>query len=425
MTAPPVLVLVETDPAEVSGHWHRQALALDAAARTQGIRVLLITPSGIGAAAREGLAAAGLAPVTTPRGVGAVLLWWSARALRGAADAAAWAGRRRHRRFPHQWMLLARCLAEAAALRTARALTGHRQPPVVLLSAAEGLHALAALLGGTPHLRWVHQLHTTEDVLLRRLGALGRRTRHRVRLLAPKQELADRISGRFPTLPICVLPFAPADAEPRLDERERAYARAALGVDERETVVCLVGGWWPHKDPGLLSAALSLIPQVRLHVLVAACHLDEDLLRLLRALPRVRVHELVGHLPRERVRQVYAAADATLVLRHPGAADRESGLVADALVLGVPLITTDHDPVQAALLSGRDWARVVPCAQPPALAQVLRELTGHRLPRPAPDQAAALGLPTAQQCLELHLRLHRELTTSQERRRPWTFRWSA
>ena len=48
------------------------------------------------------------------------------------------------RRAPHQATLLARCLTEAACLRTARRLTGHGAVAVVVLSASEALH------GGRP-----------------------------------------------------------------------------------------------------------------------------------------------------------------------------------------------------------------------------------------------------------------------------------
>jgi hypothetical protein len=56
---------------------------------------------------------------------------------------------------------------------------------------------------------------------------------------------------------------------------------------------------------------------------------------------------MASPVPEEDVRRVYAAADVTLVARHPGTG-KESGLVVDAARLGVPLLVSGHDPDAAA-----------------------------------------------------------------------------
>lgn len=91
---------------------------------------------------------------------------------------------------------------------------------------------------------------------------------------------------------------------------------------------------------------------------------------------------------------MYAASDAALVARRPGVA-KESGLVVDAVRLGVPLIVSDHDPALTKALAGHDWARLFPTGDGTALADVLRDLAWSPLPPPAESAAAGLGVPTA------------------------------
>ncbi|MEU3878115.1 hypothetical protein AB0E87_30245, partial [Streptomyces sp. NPDC029704] len=101
------------------------------------------------------------------------------------------------RRSPHQVTLIARCLTEAASLRTARRLV--REPAaVVVLSASEALHGAAAVLGGEPHLRFVHEAITTEDAPVRLLGQLARRGEWRVVTLYPTAAVRDQFAGAFP-----------------------------------------------------------------------------------------------------------------------------------------------------------------------------------------------------------------------------------
>jgi glycosyltransferase involved in cell wall biosynthesis len=295
------------------------------------------------------------------------------------------------RRLPHQVTLLARCLTEAACIRTGRRLTGPAAA-VVVLSASEALHGAAGLLGG-PHLRFVHELVTTEDTALRTLGRLARRGERRVMALAPTGAVRDDLAARFPRLPLRVRPFAVADPGDRLTDTNRRRAREAFGIPAHEAAVCLVGGWWPYKDPGTVGAALARL-DVPVHVLVVGGPATHHLLKTWAALPHVRLHTRPGPVPETLVREAYAAADAALVARHPGVA-KESGLVVDAVRLGVPLIVSDHDPALTQALAGHDWVRLFPTGDSAALADVLRDLAWSPLPRPAVCAAADLGVPTA------------------------------
>jgi hypothetical protein len=243
------------------------------------------------------------------------------------------------RRAPHQVTLFARCLTEAACLRTARRLTGHSAAAVVVLSASEALHGAAAVLGGLPHLRFVHELVTSQDAAVR-LSRVARRGEKRVVALYPTAAVRAQLVQVFPHLHGVVRPFAVDDGA-RLTAPEHAAARAEFDLTPEDRAVCLVGGWWPHKDTATIDAALGRLRHP-LHLLVAGSPLDEALLARWRALPRVRLHTMPGPVTVQALRSVYAA-DAALVVRRPGVG-KEAGLVVDAARYGVALVVSDHDP---------------------------------------------------------------------------------
>lgn len=386
-----VLVLVEPGAHRMGGHRHRTLTAL---ARAHG-NALVIAPYGVTAETSAALKEAG-AHVTDPiRALPAVL----AAAGTGASSLAA-VGMRAFashrwptavRRLPHQVTLLARCLVEAACIRTAHRLTGDTAT-VVVLTASEALHGVAGLLGG-PHTRFVHELVTTEDSPLRLIGRLARRGERRVAVLTPTGAVRDDLAAHFPRLTYQVRPFAVADPCDRLTDTERQQARNAFGIPTGDVSVSLVGGWWPHKAIDLIETALSSL-DVPLHLLVTGAPLDNQTLDRWSALPLVRLHTVPGPAAEDQIRAVYAAADATLVARRPGVR-KESGLVTDAVRLGVPLLVSDHDPDLTATLAGQGWARIFPAGDPDALAAVLRDLVRAPLPRPDTLSAVRLCLPTA------------------------------
>ncbi|MGW4981615.1 hypothetical protein [Streptomyces mirabilis] len=391
MTAPAALVLVEPGAHRPGGHRDH---ALTALATAHG-NTVVVAPYGIAAGTGTALEAAG-ARLTGPTGVLPALLvvagtYTAALAATGRRVFASRRWPRALRRLPHQVTLLARCLVEAACIRTGHRLTGGTAS-VVVLSASEALHGTAGLLGG-PHLRFVHELVTTEDAPLRTLGRLARRGERRVVALAPTIAVRDDLAARFPRLLLQVRPFAVADPGDRLTDAERARAREVLGIPAAAAAVCLVGGWWPYKDLDVVDAALTCL-DVPLHLLVVGAPLDDERLRAWEALPYVRLLTRPGLVPEAVVREVYAASDAAVVARRPGVA-KESGLVVDTVRLGVPLIVSDHDPALTKTLAGHDWARIVPTSNATALVDVLRDLAWSPLPRPATSAAADLGVPTA------------------------------
>jgi hypothetical protein len=385
------LVLIEPYAHRAGGH-HQHALAALAVARPGS---LVIAPRGVPGDTRAALHEASTR-VVRAAGPAAHMLLTAARAaaLVSACGRRVFASRRWPRllrRAPHQATLLARCLTEAACLRTARRLTGHGAAAVVVLSASEALHGAAAVLGGLPHLRFVHELVTTQDAAVRLLGRLARRGEKQVVALHPTNAVRAQLVRAFPHLPGVVRPFAVDDGA-RLTAPERAAARAAFGLTPEDKAVCLVGGWWPYKDTATIDAALGRLRHP-LHLLVAGSPLDEALLARWRALPRVHLHTMPGPVAAQALRSVYAA-DAALVARHPGVG-KESGLVVDAARYGVALVVSDHDPDLTARLRQHAWARLFPAGDPGALAVELDRLRAEPPPRPGPRAPRSLGVPTA------------------------------
>lgn len=390
---PGPLVLIEPYAHRGGGH-HQHALTALAATGAS----LVIAPAGLSEELRP-LVRSGARIAAGPDGAAARFLLTAARAAARASSTSrrAFASRRWPRpvrRLPHQVTLLARCLTEAACLRTARRRAPH-PAAVVILSASEALHGMAALLGGVPHLRFVHELVTTEDRPVRWLGRLARRGEKQVVALCPTAAVRDQVAAVFPRLTGQVRAFAVDDGR-RLTAAERDVGRNAFAIPAEATAVCVVGGWWPYKDIVTIDAALARIT-APLHVLVCGAPLDEAVLARWHLLPHVRLHTVPGPVAEQVLRLVYGAADAALVARHPGVG-KESGLVMDAARLGVPLLVSEHDPELTARLAGQQWVRSYPAGEAGALARALDGLSTGAPARPGSSAPAVLDLrPAAEQ----------------------------
>ncbi|MEU9603394.1 hypothetical protein [Streptomyces sp. NPDC048057] len=406
-----VLVLVEPYAFRRGGHHQHALLAL---AQARGGTVV-IAPNGVARDTLNALHQAGARLVTGAAGLPARAFLWAA----GFLAHLSWVGQRLFRsrwwpravrRSPHQVTLLARCLVEAAALRTGgRQVSGPRA--VVVLTASEGLHGVAALLGGVSHLRFVHETSTTEGTCLRMLARLARRAERRVFVLCPTPAVHDQMVSLFPRVVCRVRVFAVDDGR-RLTEHEHDGGRLAFDIPGSETVVCLVGGWWPHKDIAVVDQALGLLTEP-LHVIVTGHPLDEDVLARWADLKQVRLHVEPGPLSEAVLRLVYGASDATLVARHAGVG-KESGLVMDAAQWGVPLIVSDHDPHLTARLGDAPWVRLFTAGDPRALAAVLDDLVRLPLPPPGHRAPARLGMPTAAEQADFLIDTAARLTAGKE-----------
>ncbi|MFD7501420.1 hypothetical protein [Streptomyces sp. NPDC059850] len=386
------LVLIEPYANRLGGH-HQHTLVALAQARPGS---LVIAPHGIAPEAVGALRAAGARLVTAPAGLPAACLLAASRLTAGLSTTGLRVFRSRRwphhlRRLPHQITLISDCLTEASALRTARRLESGADA-VVILTASEALHGAAVLLGGQPHLRFVHEAVTTEDAIVRLLGRLACRGEQQVIAVYPTLAVGDEFTTAFPHLPAVVGAFAVDDGR-RLTAAERDGGRAAFDIPAAEAVVCLVGGWWPYKDIATVDAALARLKEP-LHLLITGSPLDEAVLQRWRSLPGLRVHTVPGPVSEAVLRLVYAAADATLVSRHPGTS-KESGLVMDAARLGVPLIVSDHDPALSARLRGQSWSLTFPSGDPVALAEVLHAVIRQPPSYPGSNAPGQLGMRSA------------------------------
>ncbi|MGA5424948.1 hypothetical protein [Streptomyces lavendulocolor] len=410
MTGP--LVLIEPYANRLGGHHQRTLVAL-AQARPDS---LVIAPRGLARDAVGALCEAGARLATVPAGRRAAVLLAAARLASGLSAAGQRVFRsrrwpRRLRRLPHQITLIARCLTEASALRSARRLESGADA-VVILTASEALHGAAALLGGQPHLRFVHEAVTTEDAIVRLLGRLARFGEQRVIAVYPTHAVGDQFAAAFPHLPAVVRAFAVDDGR-RLTDAERDGGRTAFGIPAAEAAVCLVGGWWPYKDIDVIDAALARLKEP-LHLVVAGDPLDEAVLERWRALPHLRLHTVPGPVAESVMRLVYGAADASLVARRP-AVGKESGLVMDAARLGVPLIVSDHDPALVGRLHGRPWALTFTAGDPDGLAAALHAVI-RQPPKPPGSEAPGLvGMWTAEEQADFLTRTFTPLTAKESR----------
>ncbi|RST25308.1 glycosyltransferase [Streptomyces sp. WAC04770] len=390
MTGP--LVLIEPYANRLGGHHQRTLVAL-AQARPSS---LVISPHGIATEAVRALREADARLVTAPVGLAATVLGAVSRLASGLSSAGQRVFRSRRwpgglRRVPHQITLIARCLTEASALRSARRLESGADA-VVILTASEALHGAAALLGGQPHLRFVHEAVTAEDTVVRLLGRLARWGEQQVVAVYPTQAVGDQFATAFADLPAVVGAFAVDDGR-RLNDAERDGGRAAFDIPVSEAVVCLVGGWWPYKDVTVVDAALDRLKEP-LHLVVTGSPLDEAVLERWRSLPDLRVHIVPGPVSDAVLRLVYAAADAALVTRRPGTG-KESGLVMDAARLGIPLIVSEHDGALTTRLHGQPWALTFSAGDPDALADALHTVIRQPPPLPGPAAPGLLGMRSA------------------------------
>ncbi|MEV4975041.1 hypothetical protein [Streptomyces scopuliridis] len=389
--SPGSLVLIEPYAYRLGGHHQRTLLAL-AQARPGTV---VIAPNGIARQTAAGLREAAAQVVTGATGYRAGLLL----RVSGLLARLSWAGQRMFRsgrwpravrRVPHQITLVARCLVEAAALRTAR-LQGTGAGAVVILTASEAPHGVAAVLGGLAHLRFVHEVVTTGDAPLRVLGRLARRGEERVIALCPTAAVRDQIAWDFPRVAARVRVFAVDDGL-RLTPGERDGGRAAFTIPAAEAAVCLVGGWWPHKDITVIDQALARLEEP-LHLIVTGHPLDDTVLARWRSLPNVRLHTEPGPLSEPILRLVYAA-DAALVARHPRVG-KESGLVMDAARHGTALIVSDHDPDLTARLRDQPGARTFTAGDAVSLTRVLEDLVRCPFDLPGPGAPKVLDMWSA------------------------------
>jgi glycosyltransferase involved in cell wall biosynthesis len=333
-------------------------------------------------------------PLTAWSLPGALIL--AAKAVHGAS---ACAGRLMpHRRFPHQLTMLERCLREAAGLRIA-AQAASTPCAAVVTTASEALHDTAAFIAAVPHIRIVHSVVTTEDRMVRSIGRLARGRSPAVMALCPTDAVRESLLERFPDLPAFQHTYSVFNPAGYISTHERNQARGRFGLAGQDFAVCLIGGWWPHKDIETVAEAIARVTRP-IHVIIGGSPVDDGLLGTIQDAPHATVHTLDHDLTQTEVRTIYAATNAAIVSRRAGSAT-ESGLVMDAAGLGVPLILSDHDRSLNDALKDIEAVRLFRCGDAADLAAALDHVNLNQLARPDATLARSLGMATPGEMIDL------------------------
>jgi len=387
-TGPP-LALIEPMAGRSGGHWQTAVGRLVRAAEDGGVPTVLIALGGVTDHLRQCVEVAGGSVIVRPAAAdprGWVLLL-TGRAL-------GFLGRlsRRTPRWgvPYQWTVASRALTEAAALRVAARWARPSAPVAIVLTAAETLPGAVVRLSGVDHVRIVHEVEVWEGPVLSRLERPLAGERRRVRAVCTTTSVREDLLRAHPDLDATVQVFTLDLPDARISNPEREAARAMLDLDPEAFVAAFVGGWWKSKDVHALADAMERV-EGPVHLLVAGHPLSADVVERVRTSLGPRLHVVERSLSDDEVRAIYAASDVSVVSRHPRVA-KESGLVMDAVRLGVPLLVSDHDPVLTALLEGRPWVRTFTAGDGSSLAAALDALVVRPIPPPGADEAHALGM---------------------------------
>ncbi|HXT87805.1 MAG TPA: hypothetical protein VN714_00960 [Trebonia sp.] len=393
----PALVLVEPNLKMPYGHWCEHVPQLADAAKRRGLRLVIAAPDGVDPATQGRLDSAGaevLSPVRPGLGPSGASMAAARIAHAVYVKAHAW---RPRSPVPYQFLLISRCLTEAAALRHARARTG--VAAAVILSAGESLAGAVSALSGVPHVRIVHEVYSWDSPFFRFVEWLCRASRRQVVAVCNTASVKCKLTRRYPDLAATVATFAPRNPAAYVPDGERAVARSLLALPRDGVIGCFIGGWWRTKDWKTVLAALEL-SQSPVRLLIAGWPVDLAILGDARRTADGRVHVLAKSLTSVELRAVYAACDFTLVSRFAGD-ETESGLVMDAVNYGLPLVLSDHDQNLNRVLAGADWVRFYSASDPASLAHVLDGTLDKPIPRPSRAGVNALGMRTVDDVLSM------------------------
>lgn len=229
---------------------------------------------------------------------------------------------------------------------------------------------LAARLAAIPSVATVHgnvagtdPKHLFAYRVLRRLGQRPVAVSHDLlRQLAPRLG-ADaprwRVIHNGTTVP------ATFDAETRA--RDRAAARAEIGLAQAPILVVAIGNLYPVKDHASLLRALADAPDV--HVAIAGRGAEEEPLRALAA--RLGMGERAHLLGlRDDVPRILAAAD---VFTQPSLSEGLPLAVLEAMASGTAVVASDVGGIGEAVVDGVS-GRLVPPADPAVLGRTLLEI---------------------------------------------------
>jgi glycosyltransferase involved in cell wall biosynthesis len=198
--------------------------------------------------------------------------------------------------------------------------------------------------------------------------------------------------------------------------RSRSAVRAELGIEAGSFVFLAFGTIRPDKALGTLLDAFRALPNPRAALVVAGRVEDVEGLRLLETAAREdpRIKPLPGFVPDAQVRELFDAADASVLARGE---EWTSGSVVLALSLGVPVVCARLAAHEELLDGGAAWLfdpevrDSLRTALADAAASSSSELNVHRLNA----ATAARRLPTWEVIAEQLAAVMREAIGSEER----------
>jgi hypothetical protein len=287
-------------------------------------------------------------------------------------------------------------LREAACLLIA---DGERPDALVVLSARSLPTGWAGhLLRRVVHLRVIHDIALVLPSSTR-LARPGLDRLPGMLVLCTTDSDARSLRVRVPGTRVIAEPFAVVGPVESIGADDRRHARHRLGLGEGPAA-CFLGGWWPPKDVETLVRAVGRVSQP-FSLVVGGSPLDEGRLKELDEALGGSLIVLPRPLSMAVKEDVYRAVDFAVVARQAGA-HKESGLVADAVRHGLPLVTSDHDPSLNRALAGRGWARTFRAGDADDLACVL-DIALSGIPRPEQDLGDALGFRSATEQLDRYV----------------------
>lgn len=181
-------------------------------------------------------------------------------------------------------------------------------------------------------------------------------------VIVPTAAMEARLRELGVTSRIAIVPSA-IDVTRFASGRRSAAVRAELGAAGDEPLALVVGRLGAEKNLELALDAIARIPEARLAVVGDGPYREALAARAAAAGVAGRVR-FAGALPRERLPDVYASADAFVF---PSTSETQGLVLAEALAAGLPVVAADSE-------ASRDVAgerRIVP-AEPDAVAAALR-----------------------------------------------------
>lgn len=388
------LTFIEPHAHARGGHWQGALRSLVGAAVASGAEATAVSVEDVDQPFREELNKLGCRCFSL-RSDGSAAVKLAVRALQNV-EHAAW--RSRLTCFSCDISSLRRAVLEAGLQRLVQQIGADAS---IVLSAGNAFPTLTVgpRRAGSPQLRVVHDVDSIHTTGLHWIHEVRSPRLAHVTWMTTTPALAEALARQG--LHATVLPFSTRGQDDYLAAPEIANARLALGIPLDRWCIGLVGGWWHDKDMETVVKAIERLPSPPI-LIVAGEPLTPNLVNRLVAKCGDRALIMNRALNPREVREVYAASDLTIVSKHSGIV-KESGVVMDAVRLGIPVLYSNHDPHLNRLLAPYSWARAFEAGTATSLTAEMLEIEQRPLPRPTTSDAEGLGLRTPIEMLQVML----------------------